>query len=134
MEPKRFKSTTGEEVRIAQTSGHVTTIGVDWTDVHPRFHSDAYASACISEDMVKSSAIKDMDPKVVNTLNNVALQKNEVTDAIKKLVRDNDLDSFDAKGKPKSTVISTMVGFRVTNATRDEVWYKVQQEMDNDAS
>lgn len=131
MESKRFKSTTGEEVRIAQTSGHITIIGTDWTDVHPRFHSDAYAAACISEDMVKSSAVEGVDPSVVNKLNNIALQKNEVETAIKKLVKDNELDAFDSKGKPKSNVLTSMVGFRVSNAIRDEVWYKVQN---NDAT
>lgn len=125
---KRFKSTTGEPVRIAMIDGHVTIVGTDWTDIHERFHTQAYAGGCISEDMIKNSAVNDIDPSVVNVMNNVALQKNEVADAIRKLVRDNDLEAFDSKGKPKSTVISTMVGFRVTNAMRDEVWYKVQED------
>lgn len=128
MQNKRFKSMTGEEVRIARIDGHVTLIGTEWTDVHPRFHTDAYAAGCISEDMVKSSATSDVDPKVVNTLNNIALQKNEVESAIIKLVKNNDLESFDSKGKPKATVLTQMVGFRVTNAVRDEVWYKVQEK------
>lgn len=128
---KRFKSTTGNDVYIAQTSGHCTIVGTGWTDLHERFHNDAYANGCISEDMVKNNSMSDVDASVVNTMNNIALQKNEVADAIRKLVRDNDLDSFDSKGKPKSPVLTGMVGFRVTNAVRDEVWYKVQ-EQDND--
>lgn len=125
---KRFKSTTGQPVRIALTDGHVIVINTDWMDVHQRFHSQAYANGCISEDMVKNTASSQIDPKVVNVMNNIALQKNEVADAIRQLVRDNDLESFDSRGKPRSDILTKMVGFRVTNAVRDEVWYKVQQE------
>lgn len=128
MENKRFKSMTGEEVRLAQVTGHITIIGTEWTDVHPRFFSDAYSAGCISEDMVKSAASDSLDPRVVNTMNNVALQKNEVESAIIKLVKENNLESFDMKGKPKSQVLTQMVNFRVSNAMRDEVWYRVQEK------
>lgn len=127
MEIKRFKSMSGEEVRIARIDGHVAIIGTEWTDLHPRFHSDAYAAGCISEDMIRN-APTDVDPKVVNTLNNIALQKNEVESAIIQLVKDNDLEAFDTKGKPKSSILTKMVNFRVTNAMRDEIWYKVQEQ------
>lgn len=130
---KRFKSTSGNQVRIALLNGHVALIGSDWTDLHQRFWNDAYANGCISEDMIKNTSTKDVDPKVLNTLNNIALQKNEVADAIRKLVKENVLDSFDSNGKPKATQLTSMVGFRVTNPMRDEVWYKVQQEMSDDS-
>ena len=130
---KRFKSTTGKPVRISLLDGHTIIIGTEWMDVHQRFHAQAYAGQCISEDMVKNAALDGVDPAVVNTLNNVALQKNEVESAIRKLVADNALEAFDAKGKPKSNILTDMVGFRVTNAVRDEVWYKVQ-ESGNDAT
>ena len=125
---KRFKSTTGQPVRIALTTGHVAVIPTQWMDLHERFHSQAYANGCISEDMIKNTASDHIDPKIVNVMNNVALQKNEVADAIRTLVRANDLEAFDSKGKPKSNILTDMVGFRVTNAVRDEVWYKVQQD------
>lgn len=124
---KRFKSTTGKPVRISTTEGHVTWVETSWTDLHQRFHSQAYANGCISEDMIKNNSVNEVDPRVVNLLNNVALQKNEVEDAIKKLLADNQLDAFDSKGKPKSTILSEMVGFRVTNPVRDEVWYRIQE-------
>lgn len=133
MENKRFKSMSGEDVRIARVDGHVTVITTEWTDIHPRFFSEAYAAGCISEDMVKAGSSNSLDPRVVNTMNNVALQKNEVESAIMKLVKENDLDSFDTNGKPKSQVLTKMVNFRVTNAMRDEVWYKVQEQSNDTA-
>ena len=57
MESKRFKSTTGKDVRVALTSGHVAIIGTQWVELHPRFFSLAYANGCISEDMVKSTGL-----------------------------------------------------------------------------
>lgn len=129
---KRFKSTSGNQVRIALLSGHVALVETTWTELHQRFWTDAYSQGCISEDMVKNTSTSDVDPKVLNTLNNIALQKSEISDAIRKLVRDNVLESFDTNGKPKATKLTSMVGFRVTNSLRDEVWYKVQQEMADD--
>lgn len=134
MESKKFKSITGSRVRIALLDGHVAWIEEEWTDLHPRFHSEAYAAGCVSEDMYRNSKLSDADARVANTMQNVALQKKDVEDAIRKLVEDNELDAFDRKnGKPKSTVLSEMVGFRVTNPVRDEVWYRVQESL-NDAS
>lgn len=134
MESKNFKSITGDRVRIALLDGHVTWVEEGWTSLHPRFHSAAYAAGCVSEDMYRNSKLSDADARVANTMQNVALQKNEIEDAIRKLVAENDLDSFDKKnGRPKSTVLSEMVGFRVTNPVRDEVWYRVQESM-NDSS
>lgn len=124
---KRFKATGTNPVRLATLDGHVSWVGTEWTDLHERHHSEAYSAGCISEDMIKNTASKGIDPSVVNTMNNIALQKNEVETAIRKLVEDNDLESFDSKGKPKSTVLSQMVGFRVTNSIRDEVWHRVQE-------
>ena len=131
---KKFKSTTGQPVRVALIDGHVAIIGTEWTDLHERFHSQAYANMCISEDMIKNAALDGLDPATVNVINNVALQKNEVEAAIRKLIEENQLDAFDSKyGKPKSNILTDMVGFRVTNAVRDEVWYKVQGQ-NNDAT
>lgn len=130
---KKFKSTTGQEVYVALTTGHCTIIGTDWTDLHERFHTAAYSQGCISDDMIKNTSGNALDPSVVNMLNNVALQKNEVEDAIRKLVKENDLEAFDSKGKPKCPKLTDMVGFRVTNAVRDEVWYRIQ-EQSNDAA
>jgi hypothetical protein len=130
---KKFKTQGVEDVRLASIDGHVTFVTPEWKELHPRFHSQAYSMGCISDDMVRNTALEGMDTSVVNTLNNVALQKNEVETAIKRLVADNNLDAFDSKGKPKSTILTEMVGFRVTNPVRDEVWYKVQ-EQSNDAT
>lgn len=131
---KNFKSTGGKTVRIALLDGHVTLVEPSWTSIHKRFWNSAYASGCISEDMVKNTSTADIDPRVISTMNNIALQKNEVADAIRKLVRDNSLEAFDSRGKPKAVVLTEMVGFRVTNAVRDEVWYRVQQESNNEST
>lgn len=134
MESKKFKSIAGQPVRIALLDGHVAWVAEEWTDLHPRFHSAAYAAGCVSQDMYRNSQLSESDARIANTMQNVMLQKKEVEDAIRKLVEDNDLEAFDKKnGKPKSTVLSEMVGFRVTNTVRDEVWYYVQESM-NDAS
>lgn len=134
METKKFKSIASKPVRIALLDGHVAWVTEEWVDLHPRFHSEAYAAGCVSQDMYRNAQLSETDARIANTMQNVALQKREVEDAIRKLVEENDLESFDNKnGKPKSTVLTEMVGFRVTNAIRDEVWYYVQESM-NDAS
>lgn len=134
MESKKFKSIAGQPVRIALLDGHVAWVEEEWTDLHPRFHSAAYAAGCVSQDMYRNSQLSESDARIANTMQNVMLQKKEVENAIRKLVEDNNLEAFDKKNnKPKSTILSEMVGFRVTNTVRDEVWYYVQESM-NDAS
>ena len=126
---KRFKSTTGKPVRVFGGEGHITIVPTSWKELHERFHSQAYASGCISEDMIKNESMSDVDPKVVRVMNNIALQKNEIEDAMRELVKKNDLKAFGANGKPKSTNLTEMVGFRVTNPVRDEVWARFQETM-----
>lgn len=125
---KKFKVTGADPIRVVAEGGYITWVTTEWSPLHQRFHTDAYSKGCISEDMVKNTSQAEVDPSVINVLNNIALQKNEVETAIKKMVEKGNPDDFQqTTGKPKTTVITKLVGFRVTNSVRDEVWHKYQE-------
>lgn len=117
-----------EPVRVFAPGGHVTWITQEWAPLHQRFHMDAYSKGCISDDMVKNPSAENIDPSVVNVLNNVALQRNEIETAMRKVIAKKNPNDFQEKdGKPKATTITSIVGFRVSAAQRDAAWHKIKE-------
>jgi hypothetical protein len=128
---KRFKSADGSEVRVALETGHVTIIGNEWTELHERFHSQAYANGCISEDMAKLAEIK-LNKETVNKIETVALKKEKIKGAIQQLLEEFDQANFtNGTNLPKSTVLTKMIGEKVSNSERDEVWYGMQKDIED---
>jgi len=128
---KNFKSLDGTNKRIALLTGHTIIIGPDWTPVHERFHPEAYSCGCISEDQVKNLGIEGATDSAAKTLNKMSLKKSDIRTAIIKLINENKIDAFTSGihgGKPKSSVLSEMIGTRVMNSERDAIWYKMQEE------
>lgn len=125
---KNFKVTGTQPIRLVADGGHVTWVTTEWQPLHQRFHMDAYSKGCISEDMIKNVSTTDVAPSVINTLNNIAIQKDEIETAIKKMVEKGSPEDFQKRdGKPKAATITQLVGFRVTNSMRDDVWYRYQE-------
>lgn len=122
-----FRSPTSKPVRLALESGHITIVGEDWRPLPSVFHSLAYSKGCISNDMQKNH-ILESESKTVERIKEVEDQKFKVKNAIQEAIDKNDAEFFTSKGKPDSRKLTSVVGFSVTNALRDEVWSKMEED------
>lgn len=128
---QKFKSNTGKPVRISQISGHITTVGVEFAPLHERFHKEAYANGCISNDMVKSAAVDSIPTHVAEKIIKTATKQQRIMDIIREWVADNRLGNFsDATGKPDARILTETLGEAVSSYERDEAWYKHQEADD----
>lgn len=125
---KRFKSASGENVRLVLMDGHVTIVGADWRDLHERYHKEAYANGCVSEDMFKNKVADRIPTKVAEQVESVISFDEKILEAIDTLVTENRTDAFNKSGQPDARILTDMVGERVMTAKRDQLWYKYQKD------
>ena len=126
---KKFKSSDGTEKYISLTSGHTFRINKNWQSIPDWAWMDCYAAGCISEDMINNLASDDINPEVLSKLQTTAQRKDDIKRAIIRWYNENQLDKFDVRGAPKVRELTEEVGFRVGKNERDEVWYKLQEEL-----
>ena len=119
---KKFRSRTGEAVRLALLSGHVAIVGSEWEDLHERFFEMAYSRGCISEDMIANQAIQQVDIKVLDQLQSKQDLKDRIKTALEKAIKENNLDAFNNKGNPKQGYLKAEINEPVPNHIKDEVW------------
>lgn len=125
MEYKRFKSPDNSVRRVALLSGHVFLIDGEWSPIPEYAWKASYAEGAISEDMIRNLTADNMDVEALNRINTVADRNEQIRSKIKEWVANNELDHFTSNGKPKATDLTEALGFRVTNADRDTVWFKL---------
>jgi len=131
METKNFKSFTGEDIRVAMTSGHVFLISTgEWTSIPKFAWRDSYSAGAVSEDTVQAAAIDKTTMDIVKTKTKVEDRKLMAKEIVKGWIEENDLEKFSTKdGKPKSTEIGKILKCQFPNGQRDEIWYQLQEEM-----
>lgn len=116
MTVKKMRSTSGLDVRVALTSGHVIIIGDEWQDVDQKFHSAAYSLGCVSDDMEVSKEVKEA--KESGVLDNLTLNaevKSKVRTIILKAIEDNNLKAFTKAGNPTAKFVRDEIGYTVEN-------------------
>lgn len=123
---KKFKSRTGEPVRLALLSGHTAIVTGEWISLAEYFYESAYAAGCISEDMVVNTELREsIDTGVLEKLQEKADLKSRVRVALEKAVEDNDLKAFNKSGNPTAVFLKRALGETVPNHIKDEVWYSM---------
>lgn len=136
----RFRTRHGE-IRVAAQPGYVQTVTEEWAELHERFHKEAYAAGCISEDMLEilstataqvgataTAALKsEGDQEKVLQGDSARLEK--VKAAIKKMLDSDEPKNFTSAGLPDLRVLRAVADFEVSGDERDEAWKQVQEEL-----
>ena len=126
---KKFRSRTGNDVRVALTTGHVAIVGSEWRDLAENFHSAAYSAGCISEDMVVNESLKEKQAEgTLDKLEEAAKFEAEVRFAIEKAIKDNNLDAFTKNNGPKAGFLKEVLGKPVPSHIRSKVWEDMLEE------
>lgn len=118
---KDFKSTTGEPVRIALTTGHVAVVDdEEWTPLPKRMWSHAYGLGCESSDMSDSIETTRTD--------SLDVRKERIMLAIDGMVKAGERDElqkdelFTKSGAPDANVLQQKTGISIKAPERDLLW------------
>jgi hypothetical protein len=125
----KFRTRSGM-VRLGSPTGHVHTLTEEWAELHERFHKEAYASGCVSEDMAAVLATLDKPaPDGEKPLHGDAARMDKVKVAIRKMLDGNEQKNFTAAGIPDLRILRAVADFEVTSDERDEAWRQVNEEL-----
>lgn len=127
----QFRSQTGEQVRIANTAGHVALVGSDWTVVHKSLEPQAYAAGLISQNMTKDRAIKQVPDAMVEGMSKIALEKEQVKKLIKSWYTNlnEHRDKFKKNNEPSQTAITKALGFKTQAGYIAQMAHEVRGEL-----
>lgn len=126
---KRFRSRTGEDVRVALTNGHVAIITSEWSPVVEILWEAAYAAGCVSEDMdVHKELDRVKDTGMFSEIERIATLKGKVKDAIMKAIKEDNIKAFTANSGPTAKYLREAVGEKVPTHIKNEVWEEVLDE------
>lgn len=122
-EVKKFRSASGQNLRIESTTGHCFTIGKQWKALPESLHALAYKNGCISDDM---DAFKEMEGNEVSfaLANAKVAEKDALIQVIEDLIEAGDPKSFLKSGKVDATAMTQAYGKTVSAQKRDEMWDK----------
>ena len=119
----RYRSRTGDPVRIALLSGHVAVVTGEWRELPDQFRDAAYASGCISDDMeVNKEVTKAVEAGALETLSQDAELKSKVRSAIQKALDEDNYKAFTVKNGPTHKYLTDEVGEKVPSHIKDAVW------------
>lgn len=123
----KFRTTQGR-VKLSGGAGHIHTLGEEWTELHERFHKEARAAGCLSEDMV--AAIKALEmPKTEPTKGPEENRLERVKAAIRTMLEGNNAGDFNATGTPDLRRLRDVADFNVTSDERDAAWDALSKEL-----
>jgi predicted component of type VI protein secretion system len=111
----KFRS-TGNPIRVALLTGHITWINEEWTELEPRFHQAALAAGAISESFPQEDAPKPDEPIDVS-----------MTDALKAAM----LKMLDRIGQPGSEADFTLHGWPSTPVVNKLAGFNAERELVN---
>lgn len=116
-------------VRLALTSGHVTTVGTDWQTLHPRYHEKALAAGCqVDQGIIEKPPVAPpaSSPQAqVNTDEVSILRK-----ALIKMIERNADNDFTESDKPNLKTLRKEAGIEFDK----DVAYRLYEELKAEAS
>lgn len=119
----KFRSRNGEPVRVILPSGPCAIVGNDWRSLPEKFHQEAYASGCVSDNMEVVKEVQSAaESGLLDRLQGDANLKAQVRSAIENAISENNLKAFTSNGNPVAKYINSTVGKTVPKHIRDAVW------------
>lgn len=114
----KFKTTNNKELTISLLSGHSCIIYPEFTEVHDRFHAQAYANGCVSE----LNPVIAEEPKIEEKYVSKYLH---IKNAITKMREEKKQGYFTKDGYPNLNHLSRIAGINVSredlNAALEEL-------------
>lgn len=117
----KYRSPTGEPVRVSSTSGRVMIIGPDLAEVPPDLEAKARYKGCVSEEVLNGLS--------QNAGTNTSLLS--VEDAIRNMISmPEEGDFFTAQGLPNLRALTKLCQRNITKEEMMTAWEVVSAEKD----
>jgi hypothetical protein len=123
----KFRTRSGV-IRLGSPSGHVHTLTEEWQALDERFHKEAYAAGCLSEDMVAAIQLLEAhggEPP----LQGDAARLEKAKAAIRRMLEGDNPADFTAAGIPDLRRLRALADFDVTADERDAAWETVSETL-----
>lgn len=108
----KFRSTTGQDVHIALTSGHTCVVTSTPTEIAAMFHREAIARGCTPE------GVSDE----VTPVNTGFDREKTIIDALNAMLDGGDEKDFNTNGKPDLRSLNAKLGFTIARDEADRIW------------
>lgn len=123
----KFRTRSGT-VRLGSPSGHVHSLTEIWQELDPRFHKEAYAAGCLSEDMV--AAIQVLQTHGADgALQGDAARLEKAKAAVQRMLDGDNPADFTAGGIPDLRRLRVLADFDVSAEERDAAWKAVSESL-----
>jgi len=125
---KDFKSPDGTERRVVCDCS-IIVIGDQWQKVPESLWQASYAEGCVSKDMFDNEALKKVPKNVQVQIQKAHAKQEMILNEVRRMVVENEMDSFDTQGRPKILVLKKNLGFSVSGGERDKALHDVKNEL-----
>ena len=89
----------------------------------------SYAEGCVSKDMFDNEALKKVPKNVQVQIQKAHAKQEMILNEIRRMVVENEIDSFDTQGRPKILVLKKNLGFSVSGGERYKALNDVKNEL-----
>lgn len=116
----KFRSTTGEPIHIALTTGHTAVVGTELTELDKIFHKEAIARGALPEGV-------DADDNATNTGFD---RKQTIIDTLNAMADGDTQGDFNNDGRPNLKRLNERLGFTASREEVDAAWAEVTAKAD----
>lgn len=115
----KFRSTTGEPIHIAMTTGHTAVVGTELTELDKIFHKEAIARGALPE------GVDDDSEEVGKGFDRAA----KIVEVLTAMVNGSTEGDFNNDGRPALKRVNERLGFTATREEVDAAWVTVSESI-----
>jgi len=120
----RYRSSTGDEIRVVTTTGHVAIVGDEWRELPAIYHQAAVQAGCEVDTPTKAAT-----PTRVLSNGNDAKNIDELIErALKTMLEREVADDFTSAGEPNLNVVSKLAGMKVKREQVTAIYHRLKEE------
>lgn len=123
----KYRSPTGEPLRVATTAGHTAILGEEWQELQPVFHQAALLAGAEVDKQVTSA--KETKPESTGPQ---AKDTDAIIERALKVMLERDQDGdFNAADEPNLKVLSKLAGIKITREQVSPIYHRLVEEADD---
>lgn len=126
----KYRSPTGEDIRVTSTTGHVAIVGADWRELPRIYHQAAIREGCEVDQGVipndsKAAKVQGAGPQ--SQPPEAVIER-----ALKTMLERDQAGDFTADDQPNLKVLGKLAGFTVTRDQVTPIYQKLVEETGED--
>lgn len=125
----KYRSPTGEDIRVTSTTGHVAVVGAEWRELPKIYHQAAIRDGCEVDQGVipnspKGGQVKGAGPQAKTP-------EAVIERALKAMLERDQPGDFTADDQPNLKVVGKLAGMTVTRDQVTPIYQKLIEESED---